>query len=67
MEVRGIAFIVVFGSMLHVDFEWSGRAVPVAPIALVVLGILFVLFTLYPPDLVLFSDPITGRYGIVEH
>jgi hypothetical protein len=34
-ELGGIAFIIVLGSVLHLAFEWSGRAVAVAPIAAV--------------------------------
>jgi hypothetical protein len=33
-------------------------------VLLVLLGIAFVLFTFYPPQLVVFRDPVTGRYGI---
>ena len=33
-------------------------------ILLVLLGIAFVLFTFYPPQLLVFRDPITGKYGI---
>ena len=28
------------------------------------IGILFVIFTFYPPEIGLFQDPVTGRYGI---
>lgn len=31
---------------------------------LILLGVAFVLFTFYPPQLTIFMDPITGRYGI---
>ena len=33
-------------------------------VLLVMLGIAFVLFTFYPPQLPIFRDPITGKYGI---
>jgi hypothetical protein len=33
-------------------------------VLLVMLGIAFVLFTFYPPQLPVFRDPITGKYGI---
>jgi hypothetical protein len=33
-------------------------------VALIILGILFVVFTFYPPQLHLFMDPISGKYGI---
>jgi len=35
-------------------------------IALIQLGIAFVLFTFYPPQLPIFRDPITGKYGITQ-
>jgi hypothetical protein len=35
-------------------------------IILVLLGIAFVLFTFYPPQLPIFRDPITGKYGILQ-
>jgi hypothetical protein len=35
-------------------------------VLLVVLGIAFVLFTFYPPQLSVFRDPITGKYGIPQ-
>lgn len=38
----------------------------IALIALTVLGLLFVLFTFYPPQLTVFRDPISGKYGIIE-
>jgi hypothetical protein len=33
-------------------------------VALIVLGLAFVLFTFYPPQLLIFRDPVTGGYGI---
>ena len=38
----------------------------VSLVALILLGLAFVLFTLYPPQLPMFQDPITGEYGIVS-
>ena len=38
----------------------------VSLIALVVLGLVFVLFTFYPPQLPIFRDPNTGKYGIPQ-
>ena len=35
-------------------------------ILLVMLGIAFVSFTFYPPQLPVFRDPITGKYGIPQ-
>ena len=35
-------------------------------IALVLLGLAFVLFTFYPPQLPIFRDPNTGKYGIPQ-
>ena len=35
-------------------------------VLLVLLGIAFVLFTFYPPQLPVFRDPITGKYGIPQ-
>jgi len=35
-------------------------------VLLVMLGIAFVLFTLYPPQLPVFRDPVTGKYGIPQ-
>lgn len=32
--------------------------------ALVLIGVLFVIWTFWPPEIPLFSDPLTGRYGI---
>jgi hypothetical protein len=36
----------------------------VSLIALVLLGLAFVLFTFYPPQLTIFRDPNTKKYGI---
>jgi protein-S-isoprenylcysteine O-methyltransferase Ste14 len=33
-------------------------------VLIVILGIAFVLFTFYPPQLPIFKDPITEKYGI---
>jgi Family of unknown function (DUF6512) len=38
----------------------------VSLIALVLLGLVFVLFTFYPPQLPIFRDPNTGRYGVSQ-
>ena len=38
----------------------------VSLIALILLGLAFVLFTFYPPQLTIFRDPITGKYGIPQ-
>jgi hypothetical protein len=38
----------------------------VSLIALVLLGLTFVLFTFYPPQLPIFKDPITGKYGLPQ-
>jgi len=38
----------------------------VSLIALVLLGLAFVLFTFYPPQLPIFRDPNTGKYGIPQ-
>lgn len=35
-------------------------------IALVLLALAFILITFYPPQLPIFRDPVTGRYGIPE-
>jgi hypothetical protein len=35
-------------------------------IALVLLALVFILVTFYPPQLPIFRDPITGKYGIPE-
>jgi hypothetical protein len=42
------------------------RNFKVSLIALVLLGLAFVLFTLYPPQLPIFKDPITGKYGLPQ-
>jgi hypothetical protein len=34
--------------------------------ALILLGLAFVLSTFYPPQLPIFRDPITGKYGIPD-
>jgi hypothetical protein len=38
----------------------------VSLIALALLGLAFVLFTFYPPQLPIFRDPNTGKYGIPQ-
>jgi len=38
----------------------------VSLIALVLLGLVFMLFTFYPPQLPIFRDPNTGKYGIPQ-
>jgi hypothetical protein len=38
----------------------------VSLIALVLLGLAFVLFTFYPPQVPIFKDPITGKYGLPQ-
>jgi len=35
-------------------------------IALAFLAVIFIIFTFYPPQLPMFQDPISGRYGISE-
>jgi hypothetical protein len=50
----------------------TGKTLPynldmVSLIALILLGLAFVVFIVYPPQLPMFQDPITGEYGIVSH
>jgi hypothetical protein len=46
--------------------ELSENLNRVSLIALVLLGLAFVLFTFYPPQLTIFRDPNTGKYGIPQ-
>ena len=36
-------------------------------VALLILALAFVVFTFYPPQVQLFQDPNTGKYGIIDH
>jgi hypothetical protein len=38
-----------------------------AILALLLLGVAFIVFTFYPPHLPIFQDPISGKYGIINH
>ena len=39
----------------------------VSLVALLILALAFVVFTFYPPQVQLFQDPNTGKYGIIDH
>jgi amino acid permease len=62
--------VAVIGQLLSYKLlmyrKLPGNFNRVSLIALILLGLVFVLFPFYPPQLSIFKDPITGRYGLPQ-
>jgi len=71
IDISSFIIAVIVGQLVSYRLL-TGKTLPYnldrfSLIALLLLGFAFVLFTFYPPQLVMFQDPITGEYGIVSH
>jgi hypothetical protein len=71
IDILSFVIAVIVGQLVSYRLL-TGKTLPynldmVSLIALILFGLAFVLFTFYPPELVLFQDPLTGGYGIVTH
>ena len=71
IDILSFVLAVVVGQLVSYRLL-TGKRLPynldlVSLIALTLLGLAFVIFTLYPPQLGLFQDPITGGYGLGGH
>jgi hypothetical protein len=68
IDISSFIFAVIVGQLLSYKLltyrKLSEGFNRLSLILLVLLGVAFVLFTFYPPQLMVFRDPITGRYGI---
>jgi len=71
IDISSFIIAVIVGQLVSYRLL-TGKTLPCnldrfSLIALLLLGFAFVLFTFYPPQLVMFQDPITGEYGIGSH
>ena len=68
LDIATFIFAVIVGQLLSYRLltfrKLSEGFNRISLVLLVLLGIAFVLFTFYPPQLIVFRDPITGKYGI---
>ncbi len=70
LDIGTFIFAVIIGQLLSYKLltykKVSEGFNRISLVLLVLLGIAFVLFTFYPPQLMVFRDPVTGRYGIPQ-
>lgn len=70
LDIATFIFAVIIGQLLSYKLlaykKLSEGFSRISLVLLVLLGIAFVLFTFYPPELIVFRDPVTGRYGIPQ-
>jgi len=68
LDISTFVFAVIVGQLLSYKLltyrKLSDGFNRISLVLLAVLGIAFVLFTFYPPQLMVFRDPVTGKYGI---
>jgi hypothetical protein len=68
LDIATFIFAVIIGQLLSYKLlthkKLSEGFNRMFLVLLVLLGIAFVLFTFYPPQLIVFRDPVTGKYGI---
>ena len=68
LDIATFIFAVIVGQLLSYKLltfrKLSEGFSRISLVLLVLLGIAFVLFTFYPPQLIVFRDPVTGEYGI---
>jgi hypothetical protein len=68
MDISTFVVAVIVGQLLSYRVLAYGKLSEgydrISLVLLVLLGFAFVLFTFYPPLLIVFRDPVTGRYGI---
>lgn len=70
VDISGFVVAVIVGQLssykLLTHKRLSESFNRISLVFLVLLGIAFVLFTFYPPQLIVFRDPVTGQYGIPQ-
>jgi hypothetical protein len=70
LDIATFIFAVIIGQLLSYKLltykKLSESFNRISLVLLVLLGIAFVLFTFYPPQLIIFRDPVTGKYGIPQ-
>lgn len=68
VDISTFVVAVIVGQVLSYKLltrgKLSERLNRVSLVLLILLGIAFVLFTFYPPGLLPFQDPVSGKYGI---
>lgn len=61
---------VIIGRLVSYKLLITGKITErierISLIALIILAIAFIVFTFYPPQMLLFRDPIFGKYGIIS-
>ena len=70
LDIATFIFAVIIGQLLSVKLltykKLSEGFNRTSLVLIILLGIAFVLFTFYPPQIAVFRDPVTGRYGIPQ-
>jgi hypothetical protein len=68
IDISTFVIAVIIGQLLSFKLLTYGKLPEnlnrISLIALVLLALVFILVTFYPPQLPIFRDPITGKYGI---
>ena len=71
IDVLSFIFAIIVGQLVSYKIltfkQLSKNLKLISIVTLVILALAFVFFTFYPPQIQLFQDPNTGKYGIINH
>jgi hypothetical protein len=70
IDILSFIFAIIVGQLVSYNIltfkKLSKNLKLISIVTLVILAIAFVFFTFYPPQIQLFQDPNTGKYGIIN-
>jgi hypothetical protein len=68
IDISSFVFAVIIGQLLSYKLltyrQLPGTLNKIAVAAIILLALAFIVFTYYPPQLQIFKDSVTGKYGI---
>jgi uncharacterized protein with PQ loop repeat len=71
MDILTFILAIIIGQLasykLLTSKELPKNFEKISLIAVVILSLAFLIFTFYTPQLPIFQDPVTGKYGIITH
>jgi len=71
IDISSFIFAIIIGQLISyrlLTFKKTAKIFElISLVALTILSLAFVIFTFYPPQIQLFQDPNTGKYGIISH
>ena len=71
IDILSFVLAVIIGQLISYKLltfrKLSKNLQIISIISLAILGFAFIIFTFFPPKIPLFQDPISGKYGIINH